>query len=243
MKLERVTITGADDRTPVSELRRLTNEFPFVEWGILIGSGRGFSRFPRVEWIEELINERGRDGEQMRLSLHVCGRPLREIAAGKSPFERELSYKFFAFERVQLNWHGERQGDIAENVLAAFCTTHSEWSPEIIFQEDGVNQNIWQACARRYQCALLFDRSHGGGVLPDQWPLASIDLPCGYAGGLSPENVYDECLKIQAVDKYLTARWIDAETNVRTNDVLDLEKVRRFLQQSNPFTAVSGAQA
>ncbi|MHB1675039.1 MAG: hypothetical protein ACYCSP_12405 [Acidobacteriaceae bacterium] len=38
MKLETVTITGADDSTDIVELAELSEEFPFVEWGILISA-------------------------------------------------------------------------------------------------------------------------------------------------------------------------------------------------------------
>ena len=40
MPLNRVTITGADDNTPVEALNDLAAEFPFVEFGILVSRAR-----------------------------------------------------------------------------------------------------------------------------------------------------------------------------------------------------------
>ena len=45
--LTTVTITGADDRVDPWELARLSEEFPHVEWGVLISTGRaGTPRYP-----------------------------------------------------------------------------------------------------------------------------------------------------------------------------------------------------
>lgn len=71
--LRMVTITGADDATSIQEMRQITDEFPFVEWGILIGSHDG-QRFPSMKWVQALVEERGRAGARMNLSLHVCGK-------------------------------------------------------------------------------------------------------------------------------------------------------------------------
>ena len=38
MKLNRVTLTGVDESVPQEELFGIAREFPFVEWGVLVGS-------------------------------------------------------------------------------------------------------------------------------------------------------------------------------------------------------------
>ena len=48
MKLQYVTMTGADESVDPKALIELSKEFPFVEWGILIGSQSGM-RFPSVK--------------------------------------------------------------------------------------------------------------------------------------------------------------------------------------------------
>jgi hypothetical protein len=167
MALNRVTITGADDSTDPKELQALSKEFPFVEWAILVGS-HARNRFPSNDWIRKLIECRFDAHSEMNLSLHLCGKPLRDVAIGRSMLAGVLGSKLYAFRRVQLNWHGERQHSyVGENVFDAFCKLDvGGWDPELIFQLDGVNDNLWKPSARRFACTGLFDRSHGAGVLP-----------------------------------------------------------------------------
>jgi len=41
MKINKITITGADDRTKISDLVQLQKDYPFVEWGILFSKEQG----------------------------------------------------------------------------------------------------------------------------------------------------------------------------------------------------------
>ena len=242
MALTCVTITGADDSTYPEKLHELFEEFPFVEWGVLVGSHAG-PRFPSVEWVHRLIAEREKTANLMRLSLHVCGSFLREIASGRSSLLNHIGPQLFAFQRVQLNWHGERQPyPVREMVLNAFCSLDPGgfgWDPQLIFQFDGVNDELWKSAGRRFVCSGLFDRSHGAGVVPSEWPKCSTEIPCGWAGGLGPDNLADEIPKISAQAFAAQNFWIDMETKVRSDDdtTLDLGRVRRCLEIAEPFTA------
>ena len=78
------------------------------------------------------------------------------------------------------------------------------------------------------------------GVLPDKWPEPNGDY-CGYAGGLSPDNLAEQ---LEKIDKAITnkdggfyAIWIDAETHLRSpdNQRFDLDKVVKFLETSEPW--------
>lgn len=248
MSLTKVTITGADDETDVGELIELSREFPFVEWGILVGSntgeGCGCSRFPSVDWIAGLVNDvRAAGNHQLpvNLSLHVCGEFLRQLVRGYSSLDVLLGRYLYAFQRMQLNWHGERQfEDSDENILDAISrlvdnvpVTDPAWNPVVIFQLDGWNDELWRATARRFLCAGLFDRSHGAGILPAEWPAARLGLPCGWAGGLGPDNLELQLPLIasQATGDY----WVDMETLVRSESRLDLEKVRDCLEIADEF--------
>lgn len=238
-ELEMVTITGADDQTNIADLVRLSEEFPFVEWGILIGSHEGKPRFPSCEWIRELTEARLRQISGLNLSLHICGRELRNIASGRLTLEDRLDYRVGAFSRCQLNWHGERQGILAgENVLRAFGN-QGFWEPTIIFQLDAVNDALCEPAQRRFRCAGLFDRSHGAGVLPGEWPQARTDMQCGWAGGLGPHNLADELPKIHSKAWPVASYWIDMETQVRTDERLDIQKVEAALKIAAEFRASS----
>lgn len=233
--LTTVTLTGADASVDPENLATLSQEFPFVEWGILIGSGVG-NRFPPIDWIRDLIEVKLASSQRLNLSLHICGSHLRKIANGRSDLMDVIGPGLLSFDRCQLNWHGERQGNISENILSAFCNL-TPWAPQIIFQLDGVNDHLTSSAARRFSVAGLHDVSHGAGVVPDKWAHAFSDFQCGWAGGLGPENVVAELEKIEAVAFRAMPYWIDMETKLRSNgdDYFCLEKCRRVLEVVRPF--------
>lgn len=244
MPLTRVTITGADDATHPHDLVAISQRFPFVEWGILVGSSTG-PRFPSMNWIGKLIwNANEYTSPQPALSLHVCEKYLSEITKGYSSLYNDLGDDLFRFQRVQLNWHGKPQSpEVAVQILTAFSNlVHLcpiSWSPTIIFQLDGVNNDLWRMVSDRFACAGLFDTSHGAGVLPGDWPLASTEIPCGWAGGLGPENLESEIVKIDGRAIPAVDWWIDMETRVRTKcgQRLDIDRVTRCLEIAEPFVA------
>ena len=109
----------------------------------------------------------------------------------------------------------------------------------VIFQLDG---KYGTALAEHYagrglSIAGLFDVSHGRGVAPSEWPEPMPGLPCGYAGGLSPENVAGHLERIQDVAQ--DGAWIDAETWLRSPDGerFDLERAAKFLEAAKPWVA------
>lgn len=234
--LTMVTLTGADNTVDPANLAELSKEFPFVEWGILIGSGTG-NRLPSRDWIRDLIECRHESDNKMNLSLHICGSHLRTIAAGGSSLMDYIGPGLCAFDRCQLNWHGQQQpAAVSENVLNAFCRL-APWEPQIIFQLDGVNDDLWRGAARRFLVAGLFDASHGAGALPGEWPPAKHDFACGWAGGLGPDNVVVESGKIAACCHASMQHWIDMETKLRATDDghFDLGKCRNVLEQMAPL--------
>lgn len=211
-RLARITFTGADDTVSPGDLlaisRATAERAPGfdIEWGILIGSQHGH-RFPSEAWILRLIEQ---FGSQLNLSLHICGGHLRFITEGL-PL-RIPANVLSAFDRCQLNFHAKPQGDIAANIMQAFQAM-PHWTPEVIFQLDGVNNELARASGLK-RVAGLFDLSHGAGVLPDEWPKTGpfADFPLGYAGGLGPENVSEELPKIHAAAA--GPYWIDMETKL-----------------------------
>jgi hypothetical protein len=80
--MDRVTITGADGRTPISALLDLSAEFPFVEWGILVSKRQeGGARFPGRDWSGTFARQAAE--KQLAVSLHVCGSWVRDLLRGK----------------------------------------------------------------------------------------------------------------------------------------------------------------
>lgn len=246
-KLDRVTITGADDSIPSAILADLSDEFPFVEWGILVhkvayeASEKEMyaHRFPSRRWIDVL--ETIASVRKMQLSLHMCGPWVRSILMGKQDFPPNI---LDMFQRVQLNFHAGSAKCDAEKCSEVLHKFNRQW----IFQIDGVlgNRHLLSLydLANPPDCVPLFDVSGGAGVLPNEWPRPMYtrqEAPYqyvyhGYAGGLGPHNLAEELPKIIEAAKG-TQIWIDMETHVRSerDKQFDLLKVRKCLEIAEPF--------
>ncbi len=230
MILDRVTITGADDSIHPQHLLDLSKSYPFVEWAILVSqSSEGHPRFPKSHWIKTLQNLDGI--ENINLSLHLCGKWVRDLLMGEITFPDWMLEKF---QRVQLNFHAEKTKCDPERFLEALKVFKGK---QIIFQfDDNGGNEHFKAVANSIDGAPLFDTSGGAGVLPDHWPSMEQDY-CGYAGGLGPDNLEEQ---IQAIGKAAGTEghiWIDMETKVRSKDnqFFDLGLVNECLKISEPF--------
>lgn len=243
MKLDRVTITGADNSIPPHDLEQLSMRYPFVEWGILVSrSQEGGRRFPTSQWItilQDIVQYR----TPMNLSLHVCGSWVRSLLLGR--FEMPITF-YRAMQRVQLNFHAQREecNPIGfGNVLMSLGADR-----QFIFQIDGAtgNEHFDAIYSENPNCTVdavpLFDISGGAGILPDAWPKPewmetdSAFIYHGYAGGLGPDNLAQQ-IPLIAEAAGNCRIWIDMERRVRSEDdqQFDLRKVERCLQIAEPF--------
>jgi hypothetical protein len=254
--IKTVTITGADDTVSPADLILISQRFPFVEWGILMnGKSWGGARFPSVEFINNLCRAVGSSPVPINLSMHLCGKIVQDILAGNSEFIDSIpGYIWSKFQRIQLNTHGREHH--FNNLGAALLKKHADktW----IIQYDDVNNHVLTLCWQRdvENIAILYDVSHGAGLSPQQWPSAHLNVLCGYAGGLGPDNLKTEIPKIHsaATDRFENRNnvyWIDMETKVRTfvdestsavefpgRDTFDLAKVRECLGIAEGYVTV-----
>lgn len=230
--ITKVTITGADDSITPEQLIELVHKYPFVEWGILVSKkSMGSRRFPSSIWINHLAKLK-REFPGLKLSCHVCGSWVKQILLGE--FDEIKTLPLYIFDRMQLNTHGESHLYHGPK----FFTGVKELGLEVIFQNDNANQQILDDAAAEpdLNYSALFDLSHGFGKLPSEWPNLLEGVKCGYAGGLSPDNLEEQILKIE--EKVgPTEIWIDMETHVRSdNDKLfDLKKVETCLEISSKY--------
>lgn len=218
-----VTITGADDSTPVDALIEVSRMYPFVEWGILLSNSRtGTPRYPSVECVESLK----RSG--LLLSAHLCGTIARTIMLGTAGAAYTL-HPAEEFGRIQINGYvpgcasnlpgGRRDGyrvveyilQARDEVMVAACSLDSVKS--------------------RSQCSILFDPSGGRGERAERWPRTLPGVRMGYAGGITPANVVDVLGEIREANRGQSAAWIDMESGVRDScDRLDTAAVRAVLE-------------
>lgn len=233
MKLDRVTVTGADDSTSIGEMIDLSFEFPFVEWGILVSnSNAGKPRFPTAEWIADLQRAPRRIES---LSLHLCGRWVREVCSGNWEFVDHFE-SLEGFSRIQLNFHSYAHL-LTDEFFDAARTWQEKLDCQLIFQCDGKNDHlVSDAYNNGIDAVPLYDKSGGAGILPDDWPQAAKNVYSGYAGGLDPDNIAEQLAAI-SVAANNNEFWVDAETRLRPSDnsILDMGLVREFLVTTQPF--------
>ncbi len=222
MRLTRVTITGADDAVPHIALRDLSEEFPFVEFGILLSRGRfGEHRYPSTKWLMGLEVA----GLVPRCSYHMCGGHARRIMGGDPTLVPH------SIKRMQLN--GFSQYHLP-------CLLAAEGAPEVEFI---LQCNTYAALKHalylregKTNVVALWDPSGGEGKsFVDNLPFpraAEFEIPMGYAGGIDEHNVEDVIAMLcsGAGDPL----WIDLESGARTDDEFDVDKVRRILKLAAP---------
>lgn len=229
-RLSLVTITGADDSTHPEDLVALSLEFPFVEWGLLQSLKRGGTpRYPSSAWLLRAAYVFERNAP--KVSLHFCGALAREIYEGKDTSLRGAP----PGARVQVNGFLPTPEEWARGGKSALQRLGERLSDiEIIFQVGGP-QTLGTAdimAERSPNFSALHDPSGGRGTSvawpPPKWTEeCSRHVRLGFAGGIGPENVVSVVQAIRRV--HPREFWIDMESNVRTDDKLDLVKVRKVL--------------
>ena len=234
MNIKQVTITGADDSTNPFWIEKISSRYPFVEWGILVSlSSAGSPRFPSKNWINQLF--RLVNHNSVNLSMHVCGRWVRDICKGNwDNFIENNCLVLSSYDRIQLNFHAIPH-EVSDNFLQDLEHWAKELDVQFILQMDCVNNAIAEFANPRL-VTQLFDISGGAGVVPSQWPEQTTEY-CGYAGGLGPDNISTELHRIEQVTT--GDIWLDMETKVRftDNSALDPAAVESVLKQITAYKA------
>lgn len=240
--LNRITVSGADDESNPEQLVQLCAHYPYLEWGIRIGSNAG-PRMPSLPWIRRLVAAKHTAPHPVHLSLHVCAQSLNDLLeTADSRILADLADDIAAFERVQLNFHGNKHSSIASsNLRKNYQTwTTKNWCPEVIFQLDGINNELCSPSNFDFAISGLFDTSGGAGLLSERWAEPLHDIPCGWAGGLGPHNLADQLPLIAS--KAEQPFWINMETHVRGCsyfDKLSISKVIACCDIVNPLIVES----
>jgi phosphoribosylanthranilate isomerase len=225
MQLRYCTLTGIDESVSLDVLRELSDEFPFVEFGVLYSrSQAGTGRYPSLAWIEHLADNAEELGLP-RLALHICGSAVDEFIT-----QGDIVALASKFGRIQLNFRSSKYEP------KAIASAIKRVAPEcrVITQVNDANAKLaellrWENC---YNHELLFDKSGGRGVSPQEWPVIDhfTGNRCGYAGGLGPDNLATELPRIaQAANDWPV--WVDMEGKLRDeSDRFDGERARTCLE-------------
>jgi hypothetical protein len=238
MKVKFVTLTGADDRTSIDDLLSVSEQYSFVEWGILFSKSRqGQSGYPSWSWIDGLCLF-----DHLRLSAHLCGQWVTDSIRGSFTFLEEHENVDRVFSSIQINCYKDllRQAIDSPSLWRNISMIHNgykstilggDYSKVAISVDEFLNAGVYP----------LYDASGGNGLSPEKWPVPfrtehGTPLFCGYAGGLGAHNICSELVKIEeAVGD--TSIWIDMQSGVRTNDCFDLSKCRKVLHEVGEWNA------
>lgn len=200
-----ITFTGFDDRTCIDQMVDISKAYP-VEWGVLVSPHNRDARFPSNQAIKELVDRYW----NLNLSMHCCGQYSRNVQSlGEFPYQEFI----LAFKRFQLN------GKIIVS-KSDIVSMYKKIGASFIFQGSNFDRSL--SNQNSDAISVLFDTSGGRGIVPDKFPMHP-GFFCGYAGGISPENVIEVIEKINAPEG--AEYWIDMETGVRTNGWFDMQKV------------------
>ena len=221
MKINKITITGPDDNTNIMDLIRLSNKYPFVEWGILFSNNReGTKRYPSKQWIDKVTKC------DLKLSAHFCGWYPKQVLEN-SNYELITSMK--GFNRVQLNYNFKYSNGWDLDKLLI-----SDLPKKVILQYNKSNATTIDNADIPNNFHILYDASGGRGT-----EIQSIESPIkglytGYAGGLNLDNLDRICQMISSnIDS--SEVWIDLESGARTDDEFDLEKVEYILEIASKY--------
>lgn len=233
-KLYTVSITGADDRVPVSALADLAQEYPFVEWALLyLPGGEGRPRNPTRAWREAFFDA----GMLAQSAVHLCGeKAMHELLKGQLPAD------VLRADRLQLNVNSRGQVFTQAQVLEIFQAALAQ-GPHVILQyHEGTAEAVHKllatlTCEDRMRVGVLLDGSKGRGIVPERWEVPA-ELGCtylGFAGGLGPENITQVAKEVAVFGR---DHWLDMESGVRTDNQFDLDKCRQVLANSEPFICI-----
>jgi hypothetical protein len=246
MIISGITISGADDSVDPQDLYRLSDKYPFVEWGILDHPDKyGKLRYPSREWIDKFDRYSPRF---VNSSLHLCGKAAEEYCN-----DNYFNFEQTAFSRIQINLTEDilkiHTADQIARILAVTSVVHP-----MIIQANTITRPVLQALmklpsARNVQ--ILFDESRGKGAHPtsmrdlaSRYEVFFRISRCGFAGRITLANLPNVITEVQLVDNRLCFRrsfltgerkfppttWLDLESGARDDNKFSLVRVEAILQ-------------
>lgn len=194
-----ITVTGADESTDIDALCELDAEI-----GLLYSATpEGRKRYPSWDWLVSAAKRIS------RLSVHICGSTARQQLANV-----QLEALISRAQRIQVN------GRLTKAEVETLCGLYPGHT--IITQHHPSNVDLTAIDFANH--ALLQDSSGGRGLAARDWLPSPADKPFGYAGGLGPENLAAELVRIRMVAK--DGWWCDMEASLRINDVFSVDRAR-----------------
>jgi hypothetical protein len=245
MKLRYLGLCGIDETANIQDLLKISKIYPFVEWGILLRSDlEGTSRYPAADWIKHFLQKRSKCNYSVNLAGHLCGNRVTELLSGNYQYIEYLnSHKF---NRLQVNATTINGVSLSENNLSMYYLNlitairafpKIEWIIQRNTETERLCQLIESGSINQSNISFLFDSSCGTGKLSLNFIKPPKGFICGYAGGISHENIILVLKKISNMvsNEYIRENiWVDMESSLRTDtkngNIFDLIKVTKCIE-------------
>lgn len=241
MKLKCVTCSGANEHTNIEKLVDLFynyNEKACI--GIQVSGKKASLGMARFWWIKALYYHLKEQELNLNIGLHLNQDWVERFCSGDVPDEVEhfltltLADGELFIKKVQLNFKIGREKEPKVETVVRMIKKYPDQT-FVLSYNDANAEFIKQLYETGVKFELLYDASFGEGIVPEN-RLAPVfeDIPQGYAGGLSPENVAQEIDKISKVIPSNGQFSIDAEGKLKGDDGhFSLERCRAFLENAS----------
>lgn len=217
MNLKYITCSDPRESVDIKDVITLLNLSPKVEIGMQSHPSAMTYGMNRNIWFNKFLAWAELQTVPVNVAMHVNYQWCDALCSGKIPTEiarwmdmRNKKTDTPLIKRWQLNI-----GDGTRNFDPDQVAKLIERFPEndfILPYNDTVSTKIQRLYQTRAKFSLLYDSSYGYGVCPDKWNVPVYnDIPMGYAGGLSADNVSGNLDKIAKVVPCDYTTWIDAE--------------------------------
>ncbi len=244
MKLRYLGLCGIDETANIANLLEISKIYPFVEWGILLRSDlEGTSRYPTADWITHFLQKRSNCNYTVNLAGHLCGNRVTELFSGNYQYIEYLNSH--QFNRLQVNATKINGVTLNENNLSMYYLNlitairafpKIEWIIQRNIETERLCQLIESNAINQSNISFLFDSSCGTGQLSLNFQQPPNGFICGYAGGISDNNITTVLTKISNIvsNEYVRENlWVDMESSLRTDtkdgNIFDLKKVRKCI--------------
>jgi phosphoribosylanthranilate isomerase len=240
-----VTLTGAGEKTNFAHMVRLSERFPFTEWGVLYSPGRAGreNRYPSLEWLEKFADKAQK--QRLNIALYLCGQGAEDVlaTAGVVHKARTVEMKRLMalaekFDRIQLNIRAKAPDiDLFERL--ARNMSYLDTRPRVILQWNSHNEPVCKELGHLGVPGVEFavDSSGERGQVCEQWPQLdpTVFRRLGYAGGLGPDNIRAQLVALTEVQAGRSF-WVDMESKLRDEqDGFSLDRCEDVLLQTEGF--------
>jgi hypothetical protein len=222
MSFQGVTFSGVDESVHPAQLLEIRSHYFPVEWGICLAKDQEKQpRFPGSDWIKGLP-------PASNLSAHLYDSLAGDFLAGN---DTDLIARYGEilplFRRIQISCEAQKIDSKSWNAIA---DRYKDKKLTVEVSPEKANPVLETKLAGAY--SILFNRGQSNA----QWPKAPKGANgCGYAGGLSPENLSKQLSLLMSAAHQAEYWWIDMNSSLRAikddRDFFSLEICKKVVRE------------